>query len=112
MFYNIIMNKLKILFFSVIIGLTAAVIAVNAWTNPSANPPSGSAALNYYNGNVGIGTTGPRALFSIVSGNDNTNFQQNGKMQITAPSNRPDLTGAGTIVVESNDAMGIDKVLP
>jgi len=60
-------------------------------------------------GNVGIGTSSPRALFSIVSGSDNVNFQQNGKMQITAPSNRPDLTGAGTIVVESNDAMGIDK---
>ncbi|MEK7481784.1 MAG: hypothetical protein AAB607_00240 [Patescibacteria group bacterium] len=71
------MNKLKILFFSVIIGLTAAVIAVNAWTSPTANPPGGGSAISAgsnapansiyikSDGNVGIGTTAPSQKLSV-----------------------------------------------
>ncbi len=37
-----------------------------AWTNPSANPPSGGGALYYSGGNVGIGTTGPNSKLEVA----------------------------------------------
>ena len=58
------MNKFKTLFFSIIIGLTVAGI-VYAWTNPTANPPSGGGALYYSNGNVGIGTAAPTVKLEL-----------------------------------------------
>ncbi len=87
------MNKLKLLFpilTSIIAGLLVAIITF-AWTNPTANPPSGGGALYYYNGNVGIGTTTPVGELEISStgqsdifinsaANNNANlwFQQGG----------------------------------
>jgi len=59
------MNKLKILFLSIIIGLLTATV-VFAWTNPSANPPSGGGALYYSGGNVGIGTASPQRKLHIL----------------------------------------------
>lgn len=59
------MNKLKTLFFSIIIGLVVAGI-VFAWTNPTANPPSDGGALYYYNSNIGIGTVSPGAKLDVA----------------------------------------------
>ncbi len=50
---------------SLITGLLVAGI-VMAWTNPTANPPSGGGALYYYNGSVGIGTTAPGLKLDIL----------------------------------------------
>src|SRR3989338_3662125 len=58
------MNRLLILSI-IIIGLFTAITAL-AWTNPSSNPPLGGGALNFYNGNVGIGTTNPGGKLAIV----------------------------------------------
>jgi len=54
--------KLKItaLLIFIVIGLVISIVAVRAWTNPTANPPGGGGGALYYSvGNVGIGTTGP-----------------------------------------------------
>ncbi len=77
-------NKQKILFpilTSIIVGLLIAVL-VNAWTNPTANPPSGGGALYYYNGNVGIGTSTPQVSLDIVASNNNP-FSLNTLARIT-----------------------------
>jgi len=47
------MNKFKTLFFSIILALAVAAITF-AWTNPSANPPTGGGALSYSDGNINV----------------------------------------------------------
>ena len=83
---------LSLLLKSIIAGLLTAGI-VYAWTNPTANPPSGGGALYYYNGNVGIGTTGPRdALdFATVEGASDT------KSILLGVNNGPSVTGGGLV---------------
>ncbi len=51
---------------SLIAGLLVAGI-VMAWTNPTANPPSGGGALYYYNGSVGVATTTPSGIFHVAT---------------------------------------------
>ncbi len=68
------MDKLKTTTLSVVIGLSAAVIAVMAFTGPESSPPSGDtnfwrvngSDIYYTGGNVGIGTTTPSAAFSVI----------------------------------------------
>ncbi|MEW6408457.1 MAG: hypothetical protein AB1465_07290, partial [Patescibacteria group bacterium] len=63
-------GRLRFILISVICGLLTIVIIniVYAWTNPSANPPSGGGALYYYNGNIGIATTTPSYKLDIQIG--------------------------------------------
>lgn len=98
---GIIMPKSKLLFtalFAISAGIFVA-ITVMAWTNPSANPPGGtSAALNYLNGNIGIGTTGPGQKLTVAGTIESTNGGikfPDGTTQNTAASGFP----SGTQIV-------------
>ena len=64
-----IINKPPRFLFTILTSLIAGLLVagiVMAWTNPTANPPSGGGALYYYNGNVGIGTTSPGAKLEVA----------------------------------------------
>ena len=70
-----IINKPSRFLFTLLVSLIAGLLVagiVMAWTNPTANPPSGGGALYYYNGNVGIGTTGPGYKLAVQGGDINT----------------------------------------
>ena len=57
-------NLFWIIFSSLLFVLLLARLTFG-WTSPTANPPRGGGALYYYNGNVGIGTTGPISSLQV-----------------------------------------------
>ncbi|SRR3989344_3421893 len=59
-----IIRIITVIVIVIVIGLIATFVA-KAWTSPTANPPGGGGALYYYNGNVGIGTTGPSNKLTV-----------------------------------------------
>ena len=59
------MNKSKTIFFSVIIALATATVAYG-WTNPTANPPTGSGAMSASSDNVGVASTTPWGKLSAT----------------------------------------------
>ncbi len=61
------MNSNKLFFFLNIVIIILVVIAgvALAWTNPTANPPSGSGVLYYSGSNIGIGTTTPSQKLDV-----------------------------------------------
>jgi len=64
------MGKMRLLFISlsaVAFGLFVAVAAM-AWTSPSGAPPTGSGAIYYSGGNVGIGTSTPSVKLEVQGG--------------------------------------------
>ena len=63
-----IINKPPRFLFTILTSLIAGLLVagiVMAWTNPTANPPSGGGALYYYNGNVGIATSTPSEKLEV-----------------------------------------------
>jgi opacity protein-like surface antigen len=63
-------NKILLFLNIVVLTLIVMVAMVYAWTNPTANPPSGGGALYYSGGYVGIGTVGPTKLLQFGNNAD------------------------------------------
>ena len=92
-----ISNNLKIILFSILIGSSACMIAVFAFSSPGSNqPPNGNptfwllngTSMYYSGGSVGIGTNNPYGVLNLTGGNTLSSFTgtSTGMLKLQSPT--------------------------
>jgi len=104
--FKLNLNKI-LLFLNVAVIITIVVIiaaiCVKAWTNPTGDPPTGSGALYYSNGNVGIGTTTPAVALEVNGSVRATSLQADANAYYQIQSSDP------VLGFDSNDYLSYSR---